>query len=84
LTKITNFPATPIANQLFKPSELPAGGQDFVPLNLCLCLDCNHVQIDTLVDPSVLFADYPYVSNSSATMARRLDSLAEKYISKFN
>lgn len=84
LTNITNFPKTPIANQLFKPSELPPHGQDFVPINLCLCLDCNHIQIDTLVDPYVLFADYPYVSNSSESMARRLDNLAEKYISKFH
>lgn len=83
LEKITNFPPTPIANQLFDFIDLPTEGQDFVPLNLCLCLDCKHVQIDTLVDPVILFANYPYVSNSSMAMAKRLDTLADKFISQF-
>ena len=84
LEKITNFPPTPIANQLFDSQNLPSEGQDFFPLNLCLCLDCKHIQIDTLVDPTILFSNYPYVSNSSRTMAKRLDVLAEKYITQFN
>ncbi len=83
LEKITNFPPTPIANQLFDPESLLPTGQEFFPLNLCLCLDCNHLQIDTLVDPTILFANYPYVSNSSLAMAKRLEALAEKYISQF-
>lgn len=83
LQKITNFPPTPIANQLFDSESLPSSGQVFFPLNLCLCLDCKHIQIDTLVKPSILFANYPYVSNSSVAMAKRLDTLAEKYISQF-
>ncbi len=83
LEKVTNFPPTPIANQLFDSENLPLEGQEFLPLNLCLCLDCKHLQIDTLVDPTVLFADYPYVSNSSMAMAERLDTLAKKYISRF-
>ena len=83
LTRLTNFPDTPLANQLFSPSDLPKGGQIFVPLNLCLCNDCKHIQIDTLVDPSILFADYPYVSNSSEAMALRLNGVADKYIKRF-
>lgn len=83
LEKITNFPPTPIANQLFDSESLPLAGQEFFPLNLCLCLDCKHLQIDTLVEPTILFANYPYVSNSSMAMAKRLDALAEKYISQF-
>jgi hypothetical protein len=83
LEKITNFPPTPIANQLFDSKSLAPAGQEFFSLNLCLCLDCKHLQIDTLVDPTILFANYPYVSNSSMAMAKRLDTLAEKYISQF-
>ncbi len=81
LEKVTNFPPTPIANQLFDSENLPLEGQEFLPLNLCLCLDCKHLQIDTLVDPTVLFADYPYVSNSSMAMAERLDTLANFSVS---
>ncbi len=83
LHKVTNFPSTPIANQLFDPKSIPVGGQELVPLNLCLCDDCKHLQIDTLVDPTILFANYPYVSNSSLAMAKRLDELAKKYIDQF-
>lgn len=83
LERITNFPPTPIANQLFDAESLPQMGQEFFPLNLCLCSECNHLQIDTLVDPTILFANYPYVSNSSMAMAKRLEALAEKYISQF-
>jgi hypothetical protein len=83
LAKVTNFPPTPIANQLFDSESMPAGGQEFIPLNLCLCEGCKHLQIDTLVDPRILFANYPYVSNSSLAMAKRLDTLAIKYIEQF-
>jgi hypothetical protein len=76
LTQLTDFPDTPIANQLFSFDSLPAKGQDFFPLNLTMCGECQHIQLDTLIDPDVLFHDYPYVSNSSLAMSDRLDKLA--------
>ncbi len=76
LTKLTDFPDTPIANQLLTTDSLPAKGQDFYPLNLTMCSECHHIQLDTLIDPEVLFHNYPYVSNSSLAMSDRLDKLA--------
>lgn len=84
LIKLTNFPNTPIANQLFTTDSLPPKGQDFYPLNLTMCGECQHIQLDTLIDPDVLFHDYPYVSNSSLAMSNRLDNLAASVMGKIN
>ena len=84
LIKLTDCPSTPIANQLFSPDSLPAKGQEFFPLNLTICRDCNHIQLDTLIDPAVLFGDYPYVSNSSVAMANRLENLASGLIEELS
>ena len=84
LIKLTDFPSTPIANQLFSSDSLPAKGQEFFPLNLTMCGECNHIQLDTLIDPAVLFGDYPYVSNSSVAMANRLENLASGLIEELS
>ena len=83
LIKLTNFPPTPIANQLLDPKLSKSLSQKRFPLNLCMCSSCCHIQIDTLIDPNILFSDYPYLSNSGSAMSKRLDALAEKYIKEF-
>jgi len=39
--------------------------QQFYDLKLCLCDSCKFVQIDTVVDPKIIYRDYIYVTTSS-------------------
>ncbi len=35
------------------------------PMNLCFCKECNHLQIDEILDPGDLFSDYIYATGFS-------------------
>ena len=39
--------------------------QQFYDLKLCLCGICKFVQIDTVVDPKIIYRDYIYLTTSS-------------------
>jgi len=82
--KLVDFPPTPIANQLLKAAQNSFATQEKFPLDLFMCANCRHIQIGTIVDPNLLFSNYPYVSNTSNAMAERLISLANEYTSRFN
>ncbi len=82
LIEILKLPDTPIANQLFTNSQKSLNQKKY-PLNLLMCRECLHVQIGIIVDPNILFENYPYTSSSSQIMSDRLDKLAEFYTKEF-
>ena len=43
--------------------------QKFYDLKLCLCKKCKFVQIDTVVDPQIIYRDYIYVTTSSSGLS---------------
>ncbi len=54
------------------------------PLDLCLCRDCNHVQLGHVVDPRILYQnDYLYVSGTSSHFVRHLQSYADAMVQRF-
>ena len=71
------FPETPLANSLSSHKD-KQNNQKFHPLNLGLCKECGHVQLTYRVPPSILFKDYPYLSNSNNETASRFSKLAEE------
>jgi len=76
------FPETPLANSL--PSRKDKqNNQEFYPLNLGLCKECGHVQLTYRVSPTILFKDYPYLSNSNDETAFRFSKLAEEINQNF-
>jgi len=46
------------------------------PLHLQLCENCNHVQLNCIVSPDLLFKDYIYVSGTSKTLRDYFDTFA--------
>ena len=44
--------------------------QQFYNLKLCLCNTCKFVQIDTVVDPKIIYRDYIYVTTSSLGLVK--------------
>jgi hypothetical protein len=73
------LPKTPLANSL----PLDNVEVDFYPLDLGICKSCGHIQLTYIVNPQVLFTDYPYLSNSGSQSVDRLDLLADDLHSKF-
>lgn len=46
--------------------------QEKIPLDICICKDCKHVQLIQIVDPSYQYSNYVYVSSTSPTMVNHL------------
>ena len=76
------FPETPLANSLLSRNNKQSN-QEFYPLNLGLCKECGHIQLTYRVSPTILFKDYPYLSNSNNETALRFCKLAEEINQNF-
>ena len=59
---------TPPANHFVKRPEY----QETIPLDLMTCINCNHIQLQEILDPAFLYSDYFYVSSTSNTMTKHL------------
>ncbi|MBF0383330.1 MAG: class I SAM-dependent methyltransferase [Magnetococcales bacterium] len=73
---------SPPANAFVKESELEKE-QPLYPLDLYFCEECKHLQLLDVVDPSLLFENYVYVSGTSQSFVdhfkRYIDSVIGKY-----
>jgi SAM-dependent methyltransferase len=70
---------TPPANA-FLPAPEP---QECFPLDVFFCNDCTHLQLLDVVDPSVLFAHYVYVSGTSPVFVNHFKRYAQDIAGKF-
>ena len=50
--------------------------QEFYDLTLCLCNNCNFVQINTVINPEEIYRDYIYVTTSSLGLQTHFESYA--------
>jgi SAM-dependent methyltransferase len=73
---LADFGACPLANRYLQADALSAG-EAFYPLRALVCSACLLVQLDTLVPPDVLYADYAYFSSYSDTLL----AAAKAYVS---
>jgi hypothetical protein len=71
--KVMELAPTPPANEFIKN---PMTYQDPIPLTLLLCETCGHIQLQEIVDPGRLFANYVYVSGTSASFVRHFKDYA--------
>lgn len=67
---------TPPANAYLEPGDLGVPEQCF-PLDLYVCLGCHHAQLLDIVDPSVMFRHYAYVSGTSPVFVQHLQNLRD-------
>jgi SAM-dependent methyltransferase len=72
---------TPPANAYLKSSELNAAERCF-PLDLYVCRRCHHAQLLDIVDPSVMFRHYAYVSGTSPVFVQHLSELRDEVLSR--
>jgi len=84
LDSVIELAPTPPGNH-FRTSQELEEIQECYPLELRLCLDCSHIQLDHVVDPQILYQqDYSYVSGTSSVFVEHLREYAESSITRFS
>ena len=79
LKVVLKFGKTPLANSY--PQKLKK--EFFSPLTVVLCKYCGHSQLLELVDPSIMFKNYLYVSGTSRVLKKHFEDYAKKMIKDF-
>jgi SAM-dependent methyltransferase len=81
LEDVVRLTDTPPANNLITADEL---GRDVlrIPLTVCRCDDCTHVQLRHVVAPSLLFSNYLYTSKTSPVMRAHLAAQARALVAR--
>ena len=46
--------------------------QEVIPLDVCICENCKHIQLIQIVDPCYQYSNYFYVSSTSSSMSNHL------------
>jgi SAM-dependent methyltransferase len=82
LGKVLALGHTPLANA-FVTREALSEPQPVYPLDVYLCGDCAHAQLLDVVDPSVLYKDYVYVSGTSPVFVRHFQDYARYVVERF-
>lgn len=67
---------TPLANELFVDRKKAMSAETF-PLNLVMCISCNHIQLESSVSSERLFKNYLYTSSTSKIFQRHFDQYAQ-------
>lgn len=82
LTLVLKLAPTPPANAFVTKDELNKQ-QPCFPLDVFFCEDCTHAQLLDVVDPSVLFENYVYVSGTSPSFVAHFESYARGVMEQF-
>jgi SAM-dependent methyltransferase len=78
---VLDYGEVALADNFLNKSEVPF--EKKYPLRLCICLQCKHVQIDDIIDPSILFEHYVWNTGVSKSVLQFADELYDKISSKF-
>ena len=82
LTLVLELAPTPPANAFVPRAELDKLQPAF-PLDVFFCESCKHVQLLDVVDPSVLFENYVYVSGTSTSFVAHFEKYAQGVLDQF-
>jgi hypothetical protein len=56
--------------------------QDTIPLDVCICDKCSHIQLLQMVDPEYQYSNYFYVSSTSSLMTNHLKTSVNSFVSE--
>jgi SAM-dependent methyltransferase len=74
---------TPPANAFVDKAAIDKR-QPCFPLDVFFCKSCNHVQLLDIIDPSILFENYVYVSGTSPSFVKHFEEYASALINRFS
>lgn len=72
LIEVLNLGVQPLANDFHRQGAIQAG---YAPLKVLFCPRCSLAQLSVVVDPAILYRNYPYVTSPSQTMREHFDML---------
>ena len=78
LTGVMDLGTMPPANAFVSLKEI--SGEKSYPLALYFCDDCSLAQLLDVVDPRILFGDYPYVTGANAPLVEHFKRYADKAV----
>jgi dTDP-4-dehydrorhamnose reductase len=58
--------------------------QKTIPLDIAICLKCKHFQLLQIIEPTILYSNYLYVSSTSNTMIQHLKNNVNFFIENLN
>lgn len=77
LKLVLSLQPTPVADAYVRQDQLDIE-QPLFPLDLAMCMDCRHVQLLDVVDPTLLFGNYTYESSVSLGLVNHFkDAVAD-------
>ncbi len=82
ITEVLSLEPSPPANSFVSRDQV-GEEQEKVPLNLCFCEQCFHVQLLDVVDPEVMFRNYVYVSGTSPTFVSHFETYARDIVGEY-
>ncbi len=82
LTSLFSLAPTPPANA-FVCCDQVGLPQPCFPLDVYMCESCKHVQLLDVVNPSILFTNYIYVSGTSPVFVKHFENYATSVIREF-
>lgn len=65
LTEVYDLGVQPLANNFCTADQESAG---HAPLKVMFCQECTNAQLSVVVDPNIIYRNYPYVTSKSETM----------------
>lgn len=80
LTTVLDLGDIPLPNRLPHPEDPP---DTCYPLDVVRCTQCGHNQLGHIVEPLLMFQDYPYVPSNSAFFRDHFESLARVLTRRF-
>lgn len=82
LELVISLTPTPPANAFVRECDLSVR-QERYPLDVYICRGCGHVQLVDVVDPSIMFENYVYVSGTSSVFVEHFRRYAEEMIARY-
>ena len=79
LKSVLKLESTPPANSFVDKSKI-ISKQKTYPLEIHFCENCKHVQLLDVVNPSILFENYVYVSGTSPVFIKHFEDYADDII----
>lgn len=81
LEKVLDLGKTPPANSFLKKNQL-RDTEDFFPLVVNFCTNCNQLQLSHVVNPEILFRHYVWVSSTSRVTVAHFEEYANSVFAK--
>ncbi len=83
LIKYLDLGKTPLANAIVKKDDIDKEEKTF-PLEVMYCPQCHLSQLSVIVNPKIMFSNYPYRSSISKTFIEHCKEIAEIFKKSFD